>query len=165
MREEPSTRYSVAMIRLGVCVLASLLLAATARAAGPPFRPPATLVLFGRVESLKPAGSRFVMRFDPALLLSGKTASDWALATTGSRDVPNDHLIFDPEHSLLTYYVRPDAKVTVVGNEHGIVARRISVRQLVRVLHHELKTFEPDNPFWVVVSGDTALELDQQYTP
>jgi hypothetical protein len=148
---------------LAVAVLAA---AGVAAAAAPPFGPPtSTLVLFGHIASLKPAGHRYMMRFDPVLWLSGKTASDYAIARTGSPDVPNDHIVFDPEHSLLTYYVRAKAKVTVVGNRAGIMAQRITVPQLVQVLNGRLKTFEPNNPFWIVVSSDTVIELDQQYTP
>ena len=109
------------------------------------------------------------MRFDPALLLTGRTASDYALATTGSRDVPNDNLIFDPEHTLLTYLVPAGARVTVVTNRQGITATRVSVAQLARIVAGKavagVKPFEPKNPFWMQVRGDTVVALDQQYTP
>jgi len=135
-----------------------------AAAAGPPFGPPREPVLFGHIASLKRSGGGYVMRFDPAILLSGTTATNYAFATTGSRDVPNDNLIFDPDHTLLDYRVPASAHVTVVVNRNGIRAVRVSVATLARVLAGTVKTFEPKNPFWIVVRGDTVLELDQQYT-
>jgi hypothetical protein len=155
-------------LQLAIAAVTTIVIATTAASAagGPPFGPPATkLLLFGHVASLKPVGHRWLLGLDPALWLSGKTASDYALATTGSPDVPNDHIVFDPDHTVLTYYLGADAKVTVVANHGGITARRITVPELVRVLRGTLKTFEPHNPFWVVASGDTILELDQQYSP
>src|SRR5262249_44523776 len=113
--------------------------------------------------SRKPSGGAYVLRFDPAILLSGKTATDYALATTGSRDVPNDDLIFDPEHTLLTYRVPATAQVTVVVNRNGLKSARVSVVTLRRVLAGNVKTFEPMNPFWMTVRGDTVALLDQQY--
>src|SRR5262245_1043489 len=121
--------------------------------------------LFGHISSLKPAGRAYVMRFVPAILLSGKTASDYALATTGSRDVPNDDLILDPEHTLLTYRVPATARVTVVVNRNGLKSARVSVVTLRRVRAGNVKTFEPMNPFWMTVRGDTVALLDQQYSP
>ena len=153
MRHDPEHVLSVRAL--------TLLLAA----AGPPFGPPSAPTLFGHIASLRPAGGAYVMRFDPALLLTGRTASDYALATTGSRDVPNDNLVFDPEHTLLTYRVAANARVTVVVNRNGIASQRVSVATLRQVLAGKVKTFEPKNPFWVVVHGDTAVELDQQYSP
>jgi hypothetical protein len=143
-----------------VRTLAFLLALAT-----PPFGPPRDATLFGHIGSLKPSAGAYVMRFDPAILLSGKTASDYALATTGSRDVPNDNLIFDPEHTLLTYHVPATVRVTVVVNREGIRSERVSVATLRRVLAGKVKTFEPKNPFWIVVRGDTVVSLDQQYSP
>ena len=130
-----------------------------------PFGPPRDATLFGHIASLKPSGGAYVMRLDPAILLSGKTATDYALATTGSRDVPNDNLIFDPEHTLLTYRVPATARVTVVVNRNGIKSARVSVTMLRQVLAGKVKTFEPRNPFWMAVRGDTVVSLDQQYSP
>lgn len=133
--------------------------------AAPPFGPPQQPVLFGHVASLVRSGAGYLMKVDPALLLTGKTASDYAFAKTGSRDVPNDNLIFDPEHTLLTYRVPATARVTVVVDRNGIKAERVSVARLVQVLAGKVKTFEPKNPFWLVVRGDRVVELDQQYLP
>ena len=80
--------------------------------AGPPLGPPQQPVLFGHVASLVRSGAGYLMKVDPALLLTGKTASDYAFAKTGSRDVPNDNLYFDPEHTLLTYRVPATARAS-----------------------------------------------------
>src|SRR5438552_5099764 len=88
------------------------LAAAAPAAASTPFTPPGDQLLFGRIASLKPAGHEYVMRFDPALWLSGRTATDFARERYGSPDVPNDHLVYDHDHQLFTFVVPTRARVT-----------------------------------------------------
>jgi len=144
---------------------AAFLLALT----GTPFGPPRDQVLFGRIASLKPAGHEYVLRFDPALWLSGRTATDYARQKYGSPDVPNDHLVFDPDHQLFTFDVPSGARVTVVTNHGGITSTRVTVAQLARIVAGKpvpgVKPFEPKNPFWITIDLDRAIALDQQYTP
>jgi len=166
-------------VALSVRALAFLLLLpAPAAAARSPFLPtppyggPHEIVLFGHLASLKPSGShRFTLRFDPAIQLTGKTATAYALEKTGSPDVPNDHVTYDPDHQLLTFAVPAGARVTVITNRHGIgiKATKVSVATLARVVAGQapasLALFEPPAPFWIVVRTDTVVELDQQYVP
>ena len=101
-----------------------LALAAAAPAAGarspflpsPPYGGPKEIVLFGHIASLKPSGQRWLLRFDPEVMLTGRTASDYAFEKTGSHDVPNDHMFLDPDHQLLTFVVPASARATVMTN-------------------------------------------------
>jgi hypothetical protein len=154
-----------------------LALAAAGPAAGarspflpsPPYGGPHEIVLFGHIASLKPNGKHWVMRFDPAILLTGKTASAYALEKTGSSDVPNDHVTVDPDHQLLSFVVPLSAHATVMTNRGSIKATRVSIPLLAQVVAGDapksLRLFEPKAAFWIVVRTDTAVELDQQYQP
>jgi len=129
---------------------------------------PREVAQFGYVKSLTRSGALFELRFDPALLLSGKTASQAALEDTGSGDVPNDFYRVDEGHRLLTYLVPPGAHVTVLVN--GVNGTRITVSQLAQLaagknpLGHPL--FEPlVTGFWIVTRIDRVMSLDQQYFP
>ncbi len=154
-----------------------LALAAAAPAAGarspflpaPPYGGPKEIVLFGHIASLKQSGQRWLLRFDPEVMLTGRTASDYAFEHTGSHDVPNDHVTVDPDHQLLTFVVPAGARATVMTNTKNIRATRVSIAVLARVVAghppKSLALFEPKAAFWIVVRTDTAVELDQQYQP
>ena len=159
-------------------ILAFLLaLAAAAPAVGarspflpsPPYGGPKEIVLFGHIASLKQSGHRWVLRFDPEVMLTGRTASDYAFEKTGSHDVPNDHMFLDPDHTLLTFFVPKSARATVMTNTKNIRATRVSIAVLAQVVAghppKSLALFEPKAAFWIVVRTDTAVELDQQYQP
>jgi hypothetical protein len=133
--------------------------------------PPATRagqqVQFGHMKSLKRVGSRFEMRFDPAWWLSGVTAE----RACGCKPVPNDHVIVDESHRLLTYVVATNARVTVlVSTRRGVT--RITVAELAQIVagknprHRPL--FERGGPFWIRIGStypNPVLALDQQYQP
>jgi hypothetical protein len=165
----------VALSARTLTFLLALIAAAPAAAGRSPFLPsppyggPHEIVLFGHVASLKPSGQRYVLRFDPAILLTGKTASDYAFAKTGSHDVPNDHVTYDPDHTLLTFIVPKSALATVMTNKKSIKATRVSIALLARVIAghapQSLRLFEPQAAFWIVVRTDTVVEFDQQYQP
>ena len=79
--------------------------------------PPATIVQYGYVRSLVRTGSRYRMRFDPALWLSGQTANRAAIedgVIPPGESVPNDYYIRNESRKQLTYTVLPGAQVTVV---------------------------------------------------
>src|SRR2546426_2313064 len=75
---------------------------------------PREVVEFGYIRSLKPKGSGFEMRFDPAWLLTGKTANQAALEDTGSSDVPNDSYVVNESPRAYTYIVPANAQVRVL---------------------------------------------------
>ena len=139
----------------------------------PPFAPPRQIVFFGRVKSLTGSGSRFVMRVDPAVVLSGVTANRAAVedkVIAPGEVVPNDGYVRDEGHRLLSYLVPRTAHVTVITNPGtGPRATPISVAELAQIVKgrnpNKRPLFEPNNGFWIRVAGDRTLALDQQYSP
>jgi hypothetical protein len=132
---------------------------------------PLERVEFGYIKSLVPKGSGFVMRFDPAWLLSGETANVAAAedgAVEPGQPVPNDNYIVDEGHRLLTYIVPANARVTVL--EDSPTGKPITVAQLVQIVKGKnplsRPLFEPiTTGFWIKVRIDTVRSLDQQYRP
>jgi hypothetical protein len=132
---------------------------------------PLELDQFGYIKSLIRKGAIFELRFDPAWLLSGKTATRAKFEDTGSTDVPNDYYVVNEGPRLLTYIVPAGAHVTIVGNGgKGIHAAPITVAELAQLvngqnpLHHRL--FEPvTTGFWIRTRIDRVRSLDQQYFP
>jgi hypothetical protein len=111
--------------------------------------------LYGHIKSLRRRGRRFVLRFDPAWLLTGVTATRAALEDTGSSDVPNDTYTRDETHRLLTYLVPANARVTVLT--HATCSTRTTVAKVAKSV--------PPAGFWIAVRGDTVSTIDQQYHP
>ncbi len=103
--------------------------------------------LYGHISSLTRRGNRYVLRFDPAWLLSGVTASRAALEDTGSADVPNDTYTRDETHKLLTYLVPASAHVTVLT--HPTCSTRTTVAKLA-------SSTTPRRRFWISVRIDTV---------
>jgi hypothetical protein len=131
--------------------------------------PPSELVQFGYVKSLKRKGSGYLMRFDPALLLSGVTANT-AAAEDGvvpkGEPVPNDNYRLNETHRLLTFLLSAKAHVTVLTN--GPRQTSIPVAELVRIVNggKHLKLFEPlSTGVWIRYHVDTVGSLEQQYQP
>lgn len=129
---------------------------------------PREIAQFGYIKSLTRKGPVFELRFDPAWLLSGKTASQAKLEDTGSSDVPNDYYLVNEGNRLLTYLVPPSAHVTVLTE--GVNGTPITVSQLAQLVHGEnpfqRPLFEPiTTGFWILVRNDTVHSLDQQYFP
>src|SRR5438132_5106311 len=75
---------------------------------------PSEIAQFGYIKSLTRKGALYELQFDPAWLLSGKTANQASLEDTGSSDVPNDFYLVNEGHRLLTYLVPPGGRVTVL---------------------------------------------------
>jgi hypothetical protein len=133
--------------------------------------PPADLVEFGYVRSLRRAGGAYELRFDPAWFLSGETANAAAAedgAVPPGQSVPNDNYRVDEGHRLLTYRVPAAARVTVLAR--GVESAPISVAQLAGLVAGRnplgRPLFEPlSTGFWIVVHIDTVRRLDQQYLP
>jgi hypothetical protein len=138
----------------------------------PPAAPAGQVVLWGHIKTMVYKGSRFEMRFDPALLLHGVTASRAALEDTGSSDVPNDSYVVDESHRLFTYVVPATAHVTVLAK--SLCSTSISVAELAQIVkgknpkHRPLFSRDNGLGFWIRVGSkypNPALELDQQYQP
>jgi hypothetical protein len=130
---------------------------------------PAKFTQFGTINSLRRTGKAYELRFDPAWMLSGVTASA-AAAEDGvvqpGEPVPDDYYVLDEGHRLLTYSVPADAHVTVLAD--GVQGTDITVAELAELVQGTSKKqlFEPiSTGFWILVDGDTVLSLDQQYRP
>jgi hypothetical protein len=111
--------------------------------------------LYGHIKSLARKGHRFELRFDPAWMLTGSTATRAKLEDTGSSDVPNDSYVRDESHRLLTYRVPSSARVTVL--RHTTCSTRVTVAQLAKSV--------PPAGFWIAIRNDTVRSVDQQYHP
>jgi hypothetical protein len=131
--------------------------------------PPAEQTQFGYIKKLTKQGSGYVMRFDPALLLSGVTANTAAAedgAVPPGEPVPNDNYRLNETHRLLTYVVPAGAQVTVLTS--GPSPTKIPVDELFRIVNGgpHRKLFEPlDTGVWLRVRIDTVRSIDQQYQP
>src|ERR1044072_1422057 len=112
--------------------------------------------LYGHISSLTRRGNHYLLRFDPALLLSGVTASRAALEDTGSADVPNDTYTRDETHKLLTFLVSAGARVTVLT--HATCSTPATVAKLA-------KSATRNRRFWIQVRNDTVRSIDEQYHP
>ena len=91
-------------------VLLAALLASGALASSQSSAPGKQQVLYGHAKSVTRVGNRFELRFDPAWWLSGVAAEQ----ACGCKPVPNDHVVIDETHRLLTFVVRKDARVSVL---------------------------------------------------
>jgi len=128
--------------------------------------------IYGHIVSLSRKHGRWVMRFDPALLLRGATAAQAALEDTGSSDVPNDSYTLDETHRLLTYVVSPNAAVTILVQ--GLRTIQIPVAELAQIVkgknprHRALFDRARGLGYWIRVGDkypNPALSIDQQYHP
>jgi hypothetical protein len=138
--------------------------------------PAGDVSLFGRVASLRRAGRNYELRFDPALLLRGVTATRAAVAdgvVPPGEPVPNDSYTRDEGHRLLTFIVPVAARATVVTTRgtRGLTSTSVTVPELAQIVHgrnpRRRPLLVPGNGlgFWIRVSVDTVRSLDQQYHP
>ena len=134
---------------------------------------PSNVALYGHIESLTLKGDHFEMRFDPALFLSGVTASRAKLEDTGTSDVPNDNYVVEEGHRLYTYLVPTTAHITVLSRTGelagaGFPSTAITAAQLAQLVKGEepVKLAESlESGFWMHVHVDTVCSLEQQYRP
>jgi hypothetical protein len=129
---------------------------------------PREVVEYGYIKSLRLRGGVYQMRFDPAWLLTGKTANQAALEDTGSSDVPNDNYVVNESTRSYTYIVSPGADVTVL--KEGVNGSSITVAQLAQLAKGRnpfpKPLFEPiSTGFWISIRNDTVNSLEQQYHP
>jgi len=137
--------------------------------------PPLKLVQFGYVKSLVHKGSRYQLRFDPALWLSGQTANQAAIedgAIPPGDTVPNDYYVRNESRRLLTYRVPANARVTILTNEgRGPRPTRITVAELAEIVrgrnprHRSLYDTLNSLGYWLRTTVDTVVSLQQQYQP
>src|SRR5260370_10307057 len=100
---------------------------------------PSEQVEYGFIKSLKPAGKDFVLRFDPALLLSGVAANVAQAEDQGTTCEPracppvaNDNYVLNATHRLVTYLVPANARVTALTT--GVTGTRITVARLAGIV-------------------------------
>jgi hypothetical protein len=132
---------------------------------------PSDLVQFGYVKAMTSHGATYRIRFDPALMLSGETASVAAAedgAVEPGQPVPNDYYRVNEGSRLYTYIVPKDARVTVLRD--GVEGMEIGVDELAQLVNGEdpfgEALFEPiTTGFWMRAHIDTVRSLDQQYLP
>jgi hypothetical protein len=134
--------------------------------------PPSELTQFGYIKSLKKKGDGYVMRFDPALFLSGVTANTAAAedgAVEPGEPVPNDNYRVNESKRAYTFLVPANAHVTVVTGGGGPVgSTSIDVAELSRIVNggKHLKLFEPlQTGVWIRYHIDTVDSIAQQYQP
>jgi len=135
--------------------------------------PPRERVEFGHIRSLARAGGHYVMRFDPALLLSGETANKAAAengAVAPGEPVPNDNYVVDESHRAYTYRVAPDAKVTLLirssPEKWGPTPSTVAELEKIVDGSSKLDLFEPlDTGVWVTIDVDTVRAVYHQYHP
>jgi hypothetical protein len=131
---------------------------------------------YGHIKSLTPSGSNYVLRFDPALFLTGVTAAvaqaeDQHVSCRPSKcpPVPNDNYRVDEGHRALTFIVAPGVRGTVLTVRGGrFQATTVTVRQLADVVagKSSLKLFEPlESGVWILVHIDQVRTFAQQYLP
>jgi hypothetical protein len=94
---------------------------------------PREVVEYGYVKSLKRKVGSFELRFDPAWLLTGRTANQAALEDTGSSDVPNDNYVVNESSRAYTYIVPPNAHVRVLTEGANLNGTPITVAQLAQL--------------------------------
>ena len=131
---------------------------------------PREVVEFGYIRSLKPKASGFEMRFDPAWLLTGKTANQAALEDTGSSDVPNDSYVVNESPRAYTYIVPANAQVRVLTAGANLNGTPITVAQLAQLVKGKNPFPKPlfeqiSTGFWISIRNDTVGSLQQQYHP
>jgi hypothetical protein len=129
---------------------------------GPRAIPAGQTVLFGHIKSLTRKGRSFELKFDPALLLTGRPAEQAALQDTGSSDVPNDFYVVDETHRAYTYVVPASAHVTVLPGGRPCVTVT-SVATLAHIVRARTKA-----GFNIRVSSkypSPVVAIDQQYQP
>lgn len=136
-------------------------------------RPPTAIVQYGYVRSLVRAAGAYRMRFDPALWLSGETASRAAVedgVIQPGETVPNDYYIRNASKKQLAYLVPRNARITVVTNPGGGPrSTRIPVSELPAILKggnpKRRELYGRGLGYWARVAGDRVVALDQQYQP
>ncbi len=128
------------------------------------------VVEYGYIKSLESKASAFELRFDPAWLLTGKTANQAAFEDTGSSDVPNDNYVVNESTRAYTYIVPANAQVRVLTQGSNLSGTPITVAQLAQLANGKNPLPKPlfehiSTGFWVTIRNDKVESLEQQYRP
>jgi hypothetical protein len=133
---------------------------------------PREVVEFGYIRSLTadPGGFRFDLRFDPAWLLTGKTANQAAFEDTGSTDVPNDSYVVNESMRAYSFVVPAEASVRVLTSGSSLDGTPITVAQLALLVNGRNPFPKPlfeqiSTGFWISIRNDKVESLQQQYHP
>jgi len=138
----------------------------------PPAARAGQTVQWGHIRSLTRKGSRYELRFDPALWLTGVTAQRAAVADGAIRPgeaVPNDDYVVDERRRAFTYLVPAGASATVLVN--GACSTSVRVSELAQIVKgrnpRNRALYDRGNHlgYWIGVRIDTVRSLDQQYQP
>lgn len=162
-----------AVVVAALAVVAVISVSAAATAIHQLAAPPPSITQFGYVRAVPKAGSAYRLRFDPALWLSGETATRAARedgAIGPGEPVPNDYYIRNDSRRPLTYRLASNAHLTVVTNAGtGPQSTRISVPELAAIARgrnpNGRKLFGRSLGYWARIVGDRVVRLDQQYQP
>jgi hypothetical protein len=157
---------SLVILAAGIAAVAAAGSTFAALSSSEPAGRPKQQALYGHVKSITTHGGRLELRFDPALWLTG-LAAERACACS---PVPNDYVVVDETHRLLTFAVRRDAAVTIVTARD--YAKPITVGELVQIVagknpkHRDL--LEPKAGFWIRIGDkypNPVVAIGQQYQP
>jgi hypothetical protein len=169
-----------AVVAAGALVVLALAVAASPAPSSPEsaaadaqmYSPPSVLWHYGYVRSLARKGSRWELRFDPALWLGGVTANRAAEEDRVIRPgegVPNDYYIRNDRPRAITFLVPASAKATVLTTGRGIRSTRVPLAELAEIVKgrnpRRRALMGPGLGFWISVKVDTVRSLDQQYQP
>jgi hypothetical protein len=168
------------ILATAVAIVAAVALASSGRSSStgagqvsptnlPAAAPAGQMTQYGHIKTLKRVAGRVEMRFDPAWVTQGLTASRASLADTGSSEVLDDHYYIEAGHRLLTYIVAPTAKIRVMLNSGANPKLTpIKLAELSRIVNGgpHRKLWEPlSTGVWIRVQIDTIREINQQYIP
>ena len=157
---------------LGAALAVAASLAGWAFASTLFFSPPATIVQFGYVKAIVPAGKGYELKLDPAYWLEGLTAQ--RAAAQAGQTVENDYYIVNPDHRLFTYKLPANAPATVLTNSSGgIKSTNVPISELAQIVKGKNPKHRPlleagsirTLGYWVKTRIDTVKALDQQYQP
>ena len=129
------------------------------------------ITLWGHARSLaRGRGGSYVLRFDPAMWLSGVTANRASSQDGGESPVPNDVYVVDESARQYVYVVPGSARATVLTA--GPCSTAVSVAELAQIVaganprHRSLFDQARALGFWITVGGgDHVRSIDQQYQP
>ena len=124
---------------------------------------------YGHIVSLQRSSAGYLMRFDPALFLSGVTANaaaaadlHVACAPEKCEAVPNDNYVVDESNRSYVFRVPESVRGTVLTSGSNLNGTSILVAQLAQIVAGKgMRLFEPlESGVWDAIpdEGGRALE-------